>query len=106
MNNEELFGYIKNLKDSPIKFTYREINEGDRYSSENGAEYLFEISGDKYSVGYVYITEDDDDWAQAESYECDWCRCNDEHIKADKVYQLIENYKSVVRDNILNNLGI
>ncbi len=106
MNNEQLFGWIRNLKDSPIQFKYREINEGDRYYNENGAEFKFEILGNKYSVGYVYITEDDDDWAQAECYDCNWCLCNDKHIKADEVHKIIENYKSIARDKTLKDLGI
>ena len=106
MNNEKLFGYIRNLKDTNIQFTFREIFEGDEYNNDQGAEYLFEISGDKYSVGYIYRTEDDDDWAQAECYEMNWCLCNDKHISADEVYKLIESYKSVVRDNKLEILGI
>jgi len=31
-------------------------------------------------------------------------QCNDEHIKADEVHKLIDNYKSVVRDNKIQNL--
>ena len=106
MNNDKLFGYIRGLKNHPIQFKYREISEGDQYNSEQGAEYLFEIDSNKYNVGYAYITEDDDDWAQAECYEVTWCYCNDKHIEADEVYQLIENYKSVVRDIKLETLGI
>ena len=106
MNSEKLFGYIRGLKNHPIQFKYREISEGDQYNSEQGAEYLFEIAGNKYNVGYAYITEDDDDWAQAECYEVTWCRCEDKHVNADEVHQLIENYKSIVRDNLLNELGI
>ena len=106
MTSEKLYGYIRSLKDSPIQFKHREISEGDRYDNENGAEYLFQILDNKYSVGYSYITEDEDDWAQAESYEVTWCRCNDKHIEADEVHQLIENYKSIVRDKTLSDLGI
>jgi hypothetical protein len=106
MTNDELFGYIGKLKEHDIQFKLREISEGDSYSSEQGAEYQFQILGNKYSVGYIYRTEDDDDWAQAECYEMNWCHCNDKHIEADEVYQLIENYKSVVRDNKLETLGI
>ena len=106
MNNDKLFGYIRGLKNHPIQFKYREISEGDQYNSEQGAEYLFEIAGNKYSVGYSYITEDDDDWAQAECYEVTWCYFNDKHIEVDEVYQLIENYKSIVRDIKLETLGI
>jgi hypothetical protein len=106
VNNDELFGYIRKLKDYPIQFKHREIYEGDRYNNDQGSEYLFEIAGNKYSVGYIYRTEDDDDWAQAECYEINWCNCNDKHIEAGEVYKLIENYKSVVRDNLLKELGI
>ena len=100
MSDEKLYEYIRGLKDSPIQFEHKP------YGWDSGAEYLFEIAGNKYSVGYIYRTEDDDDWAQAECYEMNWCQCNNKHIEADKVHKLIENYKSVVRDNVLNELGI
>jgi hypothetical protein len=106
MNSEELFGYIGKLKDSPIQFKLRDICEGDEYNNEHGAEYRFKIAGNKYNVGYAYITEDRDDWGQAECYQVTWCRCNDKHVNADEVLQLIQNYKSIVRDNLLNELGI
>lgn len=106
MNNDKLYGYIRSLKDSDIQFKHREIFEGDEYNNEQGAEYEFQILGNKYSVGYVYITEDHDDLAQAECYESNWCLCNDKHVNADEIYNLIKNYKSVVRDNKLETLGI
>ncbi len=100
MSDEKLYEQIRGLKDSPIQFEHKP------YGWDPGAEYLFEIAGNKYSVGGSYITEDADDWAQAESYEFTWCRCNDKDIDADEVHKLIENYKTVVRDNKLNELGI
>jgi hypothetical protein len=106
MNIDKLYGYIKSLKDSDINFKHQNISEGDRYLSENGNEYTFEILGNKYSVGYVYITEDDDDWAQAECYQSNWCQCNDKNVTADEVYQLIVNYKSIIRDSKLNEIGL
>ena len=106
MNNDKLYGYIRSLKDSDIQFKHREISEGDEYNNEQGAEYKFQILGNKYSVGYSYITEDQDDWAQAECYESNWCLCNDKHVNADEVHQLIQNYKSVIRDKTLSDLGI
>lgn len=106
MNNDKLFGYIRGLKDSPIQFEYREICEGDDYNNEHGGEYTFEISGIKYNVGYAYITEDHDDWAQAECHKVTWCQSEDKHVKSDLVYNLIKNYKSIVRENLLNSLGI
>lgn len=106
MNNDKLFGYIRGLKNHTIQFKLREISEGDQYNNEQGAEYNFEILGIKYNVGYVYITEDRDDWAQAECYQVTWCRCENKHVNADEVYNLIENYKSAIRDNKLEELGI
>ena len=106
MNSEKLFGYIRGLKDSTIQFKIREICEGDEYNNEHGAEYRFKIAGNTYNVGYAYITEDRDDWAQAECYQVTWCRCEDKHVNADEVHQLIQNYKSVVRDKTLSDLGI
>jgi hypothetical protein len=106
VNNDKLFGYIRGLKNHTIQFKLREISEGDQYNNEQGAEYNFEILGIKYNVGYAYITEDHDDWAQAECYQVTWCRCENKHVNADEVYQLIENYKSAVRDNKLEELGI
>jgi hypothetical protein len=104
VNNEKLYGYIRGLKDSDIQFKHREISEGDEYNNDQGAEYKFEIAGNKYSVGYIYRTEDHDDWAQAECYEMNWCQCNDKHIEADEVHKLIENFKSIVRDNKLDDI--
>jgi hypothetical protein len=100
MSDEKLYEYIRGLKDSPIQFEHKP------YGWDSGAEYLFEISGNKYSVGGSYIIEDADDWAQAESYEVTWCRCNDKDIDADEVHKLIKNYKSITRDRTLNELGI
>jgi hypothetical protein len=100
MSDEKLYEYIRGLKDSPIQFEHKP------YGWDSGAEYLFEIAGNKYSVGGSHIIEDADDWAQAESYEVTWCRCNDKDIDADEVHKLIENYKSITRDRTLNELGI
>ena len=46
-------------------------------SEEQGEDIRFSIGNKKYSIGYSYITEDDDDWGQAECYEVSWCRYND-----------------------------
>lgn len=104
MNTDKLFGYIKNLKETDIQFEYRDISYGDRYYNENGGEFIFTIFNDEYKVGYSYITEDADDWAQAECYNVTWCRCNEKEIKADKVYELITNYKKESRNNKINEI--
>lgn len=106
MNSEQLYSYIKKSKDTGVKFELIEISYGDRYYNEHGQEYQFTILGKKYRVGYSYITEDNDDWAQAECHQVSWTRCDDKEIKSDKVFQLIENFKIENRNHKLTELGI
>lgn len=107
MTISQLYSYIQDLRKKntfPVEIKSREISEGDRYHSEQGLSLDFKILDNHYSVGYLYITEDDDDWAQAECYEVNWCHCNDKNISPDVVHKLIENYHSEIRDKILNQL--
>jgi hypothetical protein len=84
----------------------REISEGDRYLSEQGEEISFDIAGKQYSIGYVYITEDDDDWAQAECYEIKWTSEGDFNITPAEMMLAIESAKQEERDNKISALGI
>ena len=84
----------------------REISEGDRYHSEHGEEIAFKIAGKEYSIGYVYITDDDDDWAQAESYEIKWTSEGDWNITPAEMMLAIESAKQKERDNKISALGI
>jgi hypothetical protein len=52
----------------------------------------------------MYITEDDDDWAQAESYQVFICDKNEYNTEPDGIYELLLNYTMVIRDNKLNEL--
>lgn len=107
MTISQLYTYIQKLRKEgtfPVRITEREISEGDRYHNEQGLNLSFTILENHYSVGYSYITEDSDDWAQAECYEVNWCHCNDRNISPDIVHNLIENYHSEIRDNILNQI--
>jgi hypothetical protein len=107
MTKEELFIYIKKLyKQNQLPFTvqYFDISTGDRYYNEQGEDFHFKLLGKSYKVGYSYITEDADDWAQAECYKVDWSDCDGKDIKADFIHQLIENYQSENRDDLINNI--
>jgi hypothetical protein len=75
-------------------------------SEEQGEDIRFSIGNKKYSIGYSYITEDDDDWGQAECYEVSWCRYNDKHISSFELYEIVESRKSIERDARLSGLGI
>lgn len=102
MTNDKLLDYInKNLnkiKGLGIEIIKEEIQWGDRYHSESGSEFIFRIFSDEYKVGYCYTTEDDDDWAQAECYENNWCVKNGKWIKPEEVFNLIENFQQLNRD--------
>jgi len=84
----------------------REISEGDRYHYEQGEEITFMIAEKEYSIGYVYITDDDDDWAQAECYEINWTSEGDQNISPAEMMLAIESAKQEERDNKIRELGI
>lgn len=84
----------------------REINEGDRYHYEQGEEIHFKIAGKKYSIGYVYITEDEDDWGQAECYEIKWVREGDRNTSAEEMVVAIESATQAERDRKISKLGL
>jgi hypothetical protein len=102
----ELYKQLKSELKNELNVEVVDIAYGDRYYNEYGDELVFTIAGNEYRVGYSNITEDRDDWGQAESYSNEWCRCNDEHISPEKVIEIISNYKILERDFKLNKLGI
>ncbi len=108
MTLNDIWEYVNSNKEElskqGIKFNKKEINYGDRYYQEDGVSYFFKVFGDQYEVGYVYITEDDDDWAQAECHECKICRKNDKHFDPKDLYELLSNYKSNLRNFKLNHI--
>jgi hypothetical protein len=108
MNTSKLFEYIKKnkeeLKKLGITINTHDTSYGDDYYREEGESLMFKLLGKSYEVGYVYITEDDDDWAQAECYSCDICREDEKNCDPVKVYEILINYKSEIRNNILNKL--
>lgn len=107
MNTDKIRAHIKKLvKEGDLKGEIVEINEGDRYNNEHGEDILFEIDDKKYSIGYSYITEDDDDWAQAECYDVSWCRCDGKHMDSKELYKIVENRKALERESKLKSLGI
>ena len=108
MTGEKLWTYINGnfttLKSKGLDIEFDDFYHGDQYHNENGSQYIFKILEDTYKVGYMYITEDDDDWGQAESYQVFICDKNDYHTEPNGVYELLLNYTMVIRDNKLNKL--
>jgi hypothetical protein len=105
---ENLFGFIASNKDYlcslGIKIKKRKINQGDDYYYVNGTEYKLKLLDDVVKIQQVYITEDGDDWAQAESYESGYLSFNGKSEKPNKVYDYIINFKSIKREKNIDEL--
>ena len=103
MNTDKIRTHIRKLvKDGELNGKIVEICD----SEERGEDIFFEIEDKKYSIGYSYITEDDDDWAQAECYEVNWCRCDGKHMDSKVLYVIVENRKALERELKLKSIGI
>ena len=83
-----------------IPIHYREICE----EQEQGQEITFTILNKNYKVGYLYITEDHDDWAQAESYRVDWCQENEKEIPIQNLLDILLHTEQYLRDCKLQSL--
>jgi hypothetical protein len=103
MNTDKIRDHIRKLiKSGELNGEIIEICD----SEERGEDIKFVIEDKKYSIGYAYITEDDDDWAQAECYEVSWCNCDDKHMDSKKLYEIVENRKLIERESKLKSLGL
>jgi hypothetical protein len=81
------------------------LSYGDEYYYNDTKTLEFKIGGDKYEVGWYHITEDADDWAQAESYQVSWC--DDElgrGVDTLEVFTILENWKQINRDSKLSEI--
>jgi len=92
--NKELYKTLN------LNLQFRQILE----YQEQGEEITFNIIDKQYKVGYLYITEDQDDWAQAECYQVDWCQENEKEIPTEKLIDILNNIKGHLRDTKLNKL--
>ncbi len=104
---EDLFKHLKDMikyNNTKLKLEVEDISYGDRYYNENGESINFTIAGKNYRVGYSYITEDDDDWAQAECHQVHRCECDDRNIEASKVLDILNNWESIEREHKLEQI--
>jgi len=92
------------LESLGIQMKFEDFYNGDEYYNESGSQYTFTIKDDNYLIGYMYVTEDHDDWAQAECYEVFMCYKNENHEDPDKIYDLLNNYNQELRDSKIESL--
>ena len=110
---DSLWSYIKSyqkeIRELGIKLKHNKIQGGyDQYYDESGESFDIFILDLHLQIGYVYITEDDDDWAQAETHEIKWLSQiegeKEKDFEAKELYHLLTNYHSIVRNQKLNDL--
>lgn len=108
-----MWSYIKShqkaISELGIKLKHKRIDYGfDRYYQESGESFDIFILDLHLQIGYVYITEDHDDWAQAETHESQWLDQivgeNGKHFDPKKLYHLLTNYHSLLREQKLKEI--
>jgi hypothetical protein len=101
--------YQKEIEECGIKLKHHKIqSEYDRYYDESGESFDIFILDLHLQIGYVFITEDSDDWAQAETHESKWIHeivdKREKHFDPKQLYHLLSNYHSILRDKQLNQI--
>jgi len=110
---DSLWSYIKSyqkeIRELGIKLKHNKIQGGyDRYYNESGESFDIFILDLHLQIGYVFTTEDSDDWAQAETHESKWIHEivdeREKHFDPKQLYHLLTNYHSILRDKQLNQI--
>jgi hypothetical protein len=108
MNTNEVWKLLKsNLDDYKSLGLYVKHNSIDyveQYYSENGEEYILIINDDTWKIGYCYIIEDSEDWAQAESFENRWFIKNGVHTNGTELLSILKNIKNHIREKKLSDI--
>jgi len=108
---DEIWEFLSNVlfdeksgKGNGIDIDFKSFEFGDRYYNESGEFFIINLFNDTYELGYVYITEDNDDWAQSECYKNNWCTKNEKNINYTELYEKIKNFKELNREYLLNKI--
>ena len=91
-------------KEIGIDIDFESFAWGDEYHNESGEYFKINMFGSKYELGYNYITEDREDWAQAECHQTFWCTKDEKHIKCDELLELVKNFQQLNREYKLNRI--
>ncbi len=89
---------------SPFKIVFCDMSYGDEYYRETNHILEFKIGDSNYIVGYYNIVEDSPDWAQADSYNGDIFKKDDNYTASDIIIKDLNNYHQIKRDSALNKL--
>lgn len=101
--------YQKEIEQLGIKLKYCKIQSThDPYYNESGESVDIFILNLHLQIGYSFITEDSDDWAQAETHESKWLHQiedgKEKYFEPEKLYHLLTNYHSLNREEKINQI--
>jgi hypothetical protein len=105
--NQLLNWFLENQKQLQLQglnIKKKSSNYYDPNYQESSQTYKFKIGDNSYELGHIYITEDHEDWAQAETYECPICNKDEQNYPPEKLYHILSNYKAELRDTKLTQL--
>ena len=110
MGWNKLWNFLKNnveyMNNCGIKFTFQDISWGNRYYNGYGELCILNLFNSVYQVGYEDVTQDDDNWAQAECNREDFCIKIVDDISSDVepefILSLLVNYKQKIREDNLS----
>jgi len=109
----ETWDYLSNViyneksgdgKEIGINIKFDSFDWGDKYYNESGELFIIDMFGSRYELGYNYITEDGEDWAQAECHQSFWCTENGKHIKCDELLEKVKNFQQLNREDKLGRI--
>lgn len=105
---DKLYSYLKinktQLQEKGLEIEFEDNSFGDYTYQEDSRGFSFKINNNIYRVCWIKVTEDQEDWAQAESHTYDVCEENEKHIEPSKVLYLLENFQAIKRNNIINEI--
>jgi hypothetical protein len=110
MNNyyEMLRSKILELEKFGLRLNQSEFTRGDRFESETGTEFNFNLFGSNYRVLISSLLSDSDDWRIAQTRIRTYCIKNGKKFNISKLFSTIKNFKNIERSikikDILKNL--
>ncbi|CAG7579818.1 MAG: hypothetical protein SLAVMIC_00109 [uncultured marine phage] len=98
--------FLNSLSDKKFKIEEKDVSFGDQSYNEYGFEYQITFpDGSEYAVGHVTITEDSEDWGQADSYDTDTMRnLNATKVTGFEIMTKLKNIDSLYRESRLNKI--
>lgn len=101
---EKLQSKILELEKFGIKLNRSEFTRGDRFESEIGTEFHFNLFGSKYRVKISSKLKDQDDWRIAQMKISFYCHKDLKKFNIKKLFGIIDNYKNIERSIKINNI--